>query len=534
MNENARILLFEKTDYISYATCGIPYAFSNTIKQREKLLVIKPALLENRFAVEMHLNEPVLDILPDQHLVVTPEGNYTYDKLIFATGARPFVPEIPNLVEATNWSNVRNQADFDKIYDHLSEMKDIVILGGGLIGVESAENLCKAGKNVTLVELAPTILATWDEKFGHLAGEALRAGGVEVITGVGVSEAVVEDGRLIAVKVGDKIIKADYLMTAVGGRPNTEILKDKGADTIGNGALVVNSRMETSLPDIYAAGDNVSIKNIINNEAGYFPMGTHSNKGGRVAGANAAGGNEQFPGAYGTAIVKVFDYTMARTGFNEHALEQRNIPFKSTLIIAASTPGFYPDPKDLFVELFYEPQSGRLLGAEVFGEKGADKRIDVLATAIYAKLTVQDLPNLDLAYAPPFSPAKDPVVVAGYTASNTMKFAHEEISPRDLVQYLETVDSTSYQLLDVRNPVELQQQGQIPEAINIPLDQLRDRIEELDAEKTQLIYCQKGLRGYLASMILVNNGFTKVKNMQGGFLLYSKSALPIVPVSVQG
>ncbi|WP_053406198.1 FAD-dependent oxidoreductase [Persicobacter sp. CCB-QB2] len=532
MNENARILLFEKTDYISYATCGIPYTFSNTIQSREKLLVVKPNLLENRFGVEMHLNEPVMDILPDQHQVITSAGTYAYDKLIFATGARAFVPEIKNLELTQDWSNVRSMADFDKVYNGLDAMNDIVVLGAGLIGIEAAENLAKAGKKVTVVELAPSVLAAWDAKFGYFAEQALNEGGVDVITGEGISEVVVEEGKLKAVIVGDRTIPADYLMTAVGGRPNTEMLKDKGAETLSNGALVVNDKMETSLADIYAAGDNVSIKNLINGEAGYFPMGTHSNKGGRVAGANAVGGNERFPGAYGTAIVKVFDYTLARTGFNERALKMREIPYQSTLIIAGATPGFYPNPKDLIVEIYYDPTTGTLLGAEVFGEKGADKRIDVLSTAIYAKLTVHDLPNLDLAYAPPFSPAKDPVIVAGYTASNTLKFVHEEISPRNLTTFQKETPSEDYQLVDVRNPQELANQGQVPGAINIPLDQLRERINELDPAKQQVIYCQKGLRGYLASMILVNSGFTKVKNVQGGFFLYKKSGYEVVPQAV--
>ena len=399
VNENAKILLFEKTEYISYATCGIPYSLSGTIKKRDKLLVVKPDLLRDRFNIDVHLNEPVVDILPEEHKIVTLKGEYNYTKLIYAAGAWPFVPPINNLSEAENWTNCRTIEEYDKIVadNVLTEKKDITVLGAGLIGVEVAENLNKIGKNVTIVELAPTVLSPWDSKFGNLAENVLKDNGIQVYTNTTVDDLKVEDGHIVEVRLSNgDVIPSDYLLMGIGGRPNTSMLASKGAETIRNGAIKVNAKMETNLPDIYAAGDCASIMNIQTGEHDYFPMGTHANKGGRAAGANAAGGEEHFKGAYRTAIVKVFDYTLARTGMNPRSLKMMNQDFESTLVVAPSTPGFYPNPKDMILEIYYNANTREILGAEIFGEKGIDKRIDVLSTAILGKLTVDDLPDLDL------------------------------------------------------------------------------------------------------------------------------------------
>jgi rhodanese-related sulfurtransferase len=282
--------------------------------------------------------------------------------------------------------------------------------------------------------------------------------------------------------------------------------------------LLVNKQMETSIPDIYAAGDCAAITNMITGEHSWYPMGTHANKGGRAAGANAAGGNVTFEGGYGTAIMKIFDYAIARTGMGPKSLERAGIQFKSTLIFAGSTPGFFPDQKDLLIEIHYDPETGVLLGAELFGEHGVDKRVDVLATALYARLTVDDLPRLDLAYAPPFSAAKDPVVVAGFVAGNSMRASYHEVSVVEAASALnQSVSPASYTLLDVRNPTEIHKEGYIQHAINIPLDELRGRINEIDLNRPTYVYCAKGLRGYMASLILLHHNCKKVYNIAGGF-----------------
>ncbi len=518
-NEKAKIILFEKTRYISYATCGIPYSLSGTIKDRDKLLVVKADLLRKRFGIDVRLEEEVMDIVPGDNLIQTSKGWYKYSKLIFATGAHPFIPPIKNIDQVSNWSNCRTIENFDKLVEDgvLTKRKNITILGAGLIGVEVAENLKKVGKNVSIVEMAPTVLSVWHAKFGYMAEKVLSDNGINVYASNTIEELITDGGEMKAVRLKDGTeIPTDYLIMGVGGRPNTHLLTERGAESLPNGALKVNEKMETTLPDIYAAGDCASIMNLQTAEHDYFPMGTHSNKGGRTAGANAVGGNETFKGAYKTAIVKVFEYTLGRTGMNPEFMDRKNIPYESTFFISSSTPGFYPEPKELVVEVYFDPDSGKLLGAEVFGQKGVDKRIDVFSTAIYGGLTIEDLPNLDLAYAPPFSPAKDAVILAGYISQNKGRNQFEEISAEALNERIET-GQNGYRLIDVREQLELDKEGIIPGAENIALDDLRDHIESFKIDQETIVYCAKGLRGYLATLILKNNGLKAVKNLGGGY-----------------
>lgn len=530
INEKAKILLFEKTDYISYATCGIPYSLSGTIKKREKLLVVKPELMRDRFNIDVHLNEPVIDIFPEAHKILTTEGEYTYTKLIYTAGASPFVPPVKNLDQTEDWTNCRTIEDYDKIVSDkvLTEKQHITVLGAGLIGVEVAENLNKIGKKVTIVEMAPSVLSPWDSKFGNLAENVLNENGIDVYTSTTIQNIQVNEGCIVEITLSNgETIPSDYLLMGIGGRPNTAMLASKGAETIRNGALKVNAKMETSLPDIYAAGDCASIMNIQTGEHDYFPMGTHANKGGRAAGANAAGGEEHFKGAYRTAIIKVFDYTLARTGLNARALKMMNHDYESTFIIAPATPGFYPDPKDMLMEVYYNSNTREVLGAEIFGEKGVDKRIDVLSTAILGRLTVDDLTNLDLAYAPPFSPAKDPVVVAGFVSGDKEKHKFQEMSTEDLLNLLRNNGHEAYQLIDVRSPLELEKEGMIENAINMELDSLRNNLHKLDKGKKTIVYCARGLRGYVGTMILENHGFKNLYNLGGGFLAWKKLGMEV-------
>ncbi|MEP0365475.1 MAG: FAD-dependent oxidoreductase [Cyclobacteriaceae bacterium] len=521
-NEDAEILLFEKTSHISYATCGIPYALSGKIKTRDKLLVVQPELLEKRFGVEVHINEAVNNIDPEKHLVFTDKGVYEYDKLVFATGGRAILPPIKNIESYQNWAHAKTIEDFDKIMKQgvIDKSSHITIVGAGLIGLETAENLIEAGKKVTVVELAPHVLSNWDEKFARLAEGILEENQIELKLGVSVAEVIPERSEII-LSNGEKMF-TDYMLIGISVRPNTEMLTEHGADHLRNGALIVNEKMETSLPDIYAAGDCASIPNLITNDSGWFPMGTHSNKGGRAAGANAVGGEETFDGAYGTAIMKLFDHTIARTGMGLKALKQANIAFESSFSITGTTPGFYPDQKDMFLEIYFDRDTRVLLGAEMIGQQGVDKRVDVLSTAIYAGLRIDDLPRLDLAYAPPFSPAKDPVIVAGYVAGNSLTGEYAEINALEADKIFSEERVHEYTILDVRKPVELHKEGMIEGAVNIPLDDLRTRITELDSEQEIYVYCAKGLRGYLSSLILAHHGFKNVKNMAGGFTAWKR------------
>ncbi|SNR39923.1 FAD-dependent oxidoreductase [Lutibacter flavus] len=534
-DENAEIILFEKGANISYATCGMPYAFSGVIEDRNDLIVVKPELLQNRFNIDVHLNEEIIKIDTENKIVYSKKSDYSYDKLVFATGAKSIVPPIKNIEKATNWSTCRSMVDYDKITKEglASKSKHITVIGAGLIGVEVAENLREAGKEVTLIEGDHQILNMWLPKFGNFAEQVLKDKGIEVITSGLVSEFELDENwKIKGVKIKDgKTVKTDFVILSVGIKPNTELLLENGAKHIWNGALKVNEYMETSIKDIYAAGDNVAIKNLQTSKFDYFPLGTHSNKAGRAAGANSVGKNTPFKGAYKTAIIKVFDYTLARTGMNAKTLKYLKVPFKTVLTIAGATPGYYPGQKDLITEIYYNFETEEILGAELFGEVGVDKRVDVLSTAIYAKLKITDLAQLDLAYAPPFSPAKDPVVVTSFVSENIVNNKSEQISVEELETYLNNNDSSDYLLLDVRTVAEYEK-GTIPNAINYPLDEIRQHIDFIKKQnKPVVIFCQKGLRGYLAELILKhNNIFTNVVNVAGGFKLWQmysdKIAIP--------
>ncbi len=523
-DENAQIILFEKGANISYATCGMPYAFSGIIEDRSNLIVVKPELLQNRFNIDVRLNEEIVKIDTVNKVVYSKKGDYGYDTLVFATGARSIVPPIKHIEKATNWSTCRSMVDFDKITEEglASNSKHITVIGAGLIGIEVAENLAEAGKKVTLIEGDSQVLNMWQPKFGKFAEAILKDKGIEVITSGLVSEFELDNHwKIEGVKIKDgKTVKTDFVILSVGIKPNTDLLLENGADHISNGALKVNEQMQTSISDVYAAGDNVAIKNLQTNEYDYFPLGTHSNKAGRAAGANAVGGNLQFKGAYKTAIVKVFDYTLARTGLNPKALKNLDIPFKTVLTIAGSTPGYYPGQKDLITEIYYNSDTEEILGAELFGEVGVDKRVDVLSTAIYAKLKITDLAQLDLAYAPPFSPAKDPVVVNSFVAENMLNSKSEQISVEELEVIFNENKTSEYLLIDSRTTTEYEK-GTIPGAVNYPLDSLRQYVDSIkNQDKPVIIFCQKGLRGYLAELILLHNNIKNIVNVAGGFKLW--------------
>lgn len=523
VSESADIKMFEKSKNISYATCGIPYAISGVIKERKNLLVVETDLLKERFNIDVHLEEEVIGVFPEEHKIRTTLATYNYDKLIYAAGAKTIIPKIKNLEKATNWSPCRTLEDFDKIMKQgvIGSVEHVTVLGAGLIGVEVVENLVELGKKVTLIEGGDGVLPMWSTKFRKFAKTTLEQYGVEVITNTYVNELTVVNGIIKNIPLDKKVINSDFVIMSVGIQPNTELLVKKGAAHIGNGALIVNEKMETSIPDIYAAGDCVSIKNTITNEQDYLPLGTHSNKGGRTAGANAAGGDYRFKGGYKTAIVKVFENTLGRTGLSPVNMKKNGIEFKTNLIVSGTTPGYYPNQKDIILETYYSPDSGKILGCEVFGEFGVDKRIDVMSTAMYAGLTIEDLPNLDLAYAPPFSPAKDPVVVAGFVSANVYNALCVEISVEELQIKLDR--GSDIQLIDVRTKNEVLIAKGFEKSVHIPLDSLRlSSLEGLDVTKETIVYCAKGLRGYLSSLILKDRGFKNVKNLSGGFLVWSK------------
>ncbi len=521
-NPDCEIILFEKTGNISTATCGIPYALANETDDSDKLNIVDATLLKDRFDIDVYLHESVIDIDPEAHNIITNKGSkYTYDKLVFATGASAYTPPIDGLETFSHWSHCKSITDLKKIYKEgvFSKAEHITVLGSGLIGIEVAENLKKTGKKVTVIELQKNVLPIWEEKFSIMANGVLKANGIEIKTDSKL-EKIDAENRTFYLSDGSSF-KSDYLLIAVGLKPNTELLLAEGAEHLKNGALIVNEQMETSLPDIYAAGDCASIKNLITKKHGYFPMGTHSNKGGRVAGANAAGASYTFKGAYNTTIVKIFDYTLARTGFNANMLKSEHIDYESVFFTTTAIPSFYEDPTDLFVEIYFEKNTKKVIGAEIFGEKGVDKRIDVLSTAIYAGLTTHDLENLDLAYAPPYSPAKDAVITAGFIGEREEDENIQTISPAYLNSIIKAGTLNGTALLDIRNRDEVLKSGMITGASNQPLEALLKKADLLNRNEEVIVYCQRGARGYVATLALKARGFTKIKNLAGGFAAWS-------------
>lgn len=532
MDEHARILLFESTPHISYATCGIPYALSGIIPNRDKLLVVRPELLEKRFRIAMHLGEEVTQIDAAAHTLTTVKGIYRYDALVFAAGAKSIVPPLAGLEGAANVSSVRTLEDFDRLMDQgtgLAKAKHVAILGGGLIGVEVAENLIHLGKKVTLLEGGPQVLPPWDSPFGMLAQRALEKGGVDVRTSTLLKSVERKGGRITGLPLPDQsVLPTDYLILSVGIRPQTSLLTSQGAHALKNGALIVDKQMRTNLPDIYAAGDCATVPNPQTGEPEWLPLGTHSNKAGRVAGENAAGGRATYTGGYGTAIVKIFSTTLARTGMNGRKARERGLEVGEALITAGATPSYYPEAKSLSVNLIYQKEDGRLLGAEIAGDGGVDKRIDVLATAIYSKLTLEDLGNLDLAYAPPYSPAKDPVAVAAFAGENERSGQSTLVGALDLFRSLS--GSLTPFVLDVRGTAERKKTGVIAGSTPVELDGLREKLGELSQHQGRpvVVTCAKGLRGHVAVRILRQNGYPEARNLAGGMDHWVALGLPTV------
>ncbi len=523
-DEDAEIILFEKTNYISYATCGIPYALSGKIKTRDKLMVVKPDLLRNRFNIDLRLNEAVNAIDTDKQTVSTEKGTYAYDKLVYAAGGSPLIPPIKNLDNCDLWSTCKTIADFDKITKDgaLTDKQNIAIIGAGLIGLEAAENLRKLGKTVHIIELSSAVLPILSPMYSRLAQQVLLKEGIILHLNNTAVELDLPQGKL-HLKDGSTIA-ADYLIIGIGVRPNTALLPK--ADKAPNGALIVDNKMRTSIDNVYAAGDCVVLKNLQTLERQYFPMGTHSNKGGRTAGAQISETEDvTFEGAYGTAIVQLFDTAFAKTGIVPKGITADSFPYGKNMVVVGNTPGYYPNPTDVIISIYYDKETQVVVGAEACGERGVDKRIDVLSTAIYAKLTLKDLQNLDLAYAPSFSPAKDPLIVASYASENELKSNFTTVFPLELEALLEA--GREIELIDVRNPAEIEKLGKIDKAKNIPLDQMRERLNEISREKEIYLYCARGLRGYIGAKILENNGIDKIHNLAGGFNVWQSLGLSI-------
>lgn len=494
--DDAEIIIFEKGPFVSFANCGLPYYVSGEIAARDALLVQTPESLKARFDLDVRpMHEVTAISTEDNTVTVVSNGeSYTesYDKLILSPGAKPFVPEIEGLAAANNAFALRNVPDLDQIMQAITDRtKEAVVIGAGFIGLEMAENLHKLGLNVTIVERAPHVLPPLDEEMAAYVKNELVAQGVKVYT----SDSAIrfEDaGKTIVLESGQQL-KSDITILSVGVQPESS-LAEKAGLTLGlRSGIVVNDKYQTSNPDIFAVGDAIVVKQQITGQDALISLASPANRQGRQVADVIAGLDRKNQGSIGTAIVRAFNIAAASTGLSERQAKMANLPFAVVHVSGKDHAGYYPNATDIMLKLVFNPESGEIYGAQAVGQKGIDKRIDILATAIKGHLTIFDLPELEFTYAPPFGSAKDPVNMAGYAAMNIAEGLSESIQWHELKDEL----AKGKVLLDVRSPGEIKQ-GAFPNAINIPVNELRERMVELDPEIDYIVSCHSGLRSYIA------------------------------------
>lgn len=518
VSESSEIIIFEQGPYVSFANCGLPYHLSGTIKEREQLLVTSAEDLENLLNLDVRTNQEVLSIDRANKTVTVRDllnqRDYTesYDKLLLSPGASPIVPPLPG-VDHEGVFVLHNIPELDAIVDWIKKHnpKKAVVVGGGFIGLEVAENLVELGLKVDLVEMLNQVMAPVDYELAAEVHQHLEMHGVNLHLGDGLKGIV--DGQQSPLQVNTSSgleLATDLVILSIGVRPNSKLAKDAGLEMEPRGHIIVNNHMQTSDPDIYAVGDAVQIESRLTGKPTFLALAGPASKQARVAADNIAGREATFKGVIGTSVVKIFDLTVASTGLNSRQLKEAQIPFDSVTAHENNHAGYYPGAAPIQLKLLFGPQ-GQVYGAQAVGTSGVDKRIDVIATAIHGKMTVYDLEELELSYAPPFGSSRDPVNVVGFMAANVLR-GDVEVIQWDRIDQL---DSNEWAILDVRYPEELSVSA-LPGAINIPLTELRSRLGELPKEKRLAVICGTGKRSYFAQRILRQNGFDAV-NVSGGF-----------------
>lgn len=529
LDEHAEIIVFEKDAFVSFANCGLPYHIGEVIEDRDRLLLQTPESLRASLDLDVRTGTEVVAIDAERRVVrarelaTGREEEVSYDRLALCPGAVPLVPPLPG-VDLEGIHVLRRMADMDAIKaevdavdaDGQPRLKHAVVIGGGYIGLEMAENLRHRGRDVTLVELADQLMPPLDRELTSAMEAHLRANGVALHLGVGATSfACTADDRLeVTLADGAKLV-ADLVVLAAGVRPNTALAVEAGVELGPRGGIKVDEHLRTNLPDVYAAGDAVEVAHTILPGSWLIPLAGPANRQGRVVADNMCGRDTTFGSVQGTGIVKVFDLVAGGAGANQRQLEAAGIPFERVQLHPSGHAGYYPGTSAMHLKLLFSPDDGRILGAGIVGVDGVDKRLDVLATAIKAGLTVFDLEELELAYAPPFGSAKDPVNMAGFMAANLLRGdLHLWYADRF---HDEVVDGV--RLVDVRGPDEFAV-GHLPGAVNVPLDSLREAQADWDREVPVRLYCAVGFRSYLAERILVQRGFTDVATLAGGMHSY--------------
>lgn len=517
--EDAEIIVFDKGPYVSFANCGLPFHVSGEIAERSSLLVQTPERLKERFELDVRPETEVLsiDVEKKEVTVISQGKQYTesYDKLILSPGAKPFVPPMEGLDNADNVYTLRNIPDLDKIMDKLEGVStgQATVIGAGFIGLEMAESLAKKGLKVTLIEKAPHVLPPLDEEMAAFVESVLVKNGITVITGQS-AQSFEKNGETIILEDGTSL-QSDLTILSVGVQPENDLAKSAGVELGLRGGILVDEQYQTNIEDIYAVGDAIVVKNQITNQDALISLASPANRQGRQLADIIAGHGSSNKGSIGTAIVRAFDLAAASTGLSERMARQYFADVAVVHTTGNDHAGYYPGATSITLKLVFNSKTGAIYGAQAVGQKGVDKRIDILATAIKAGLTVFDLPELEFTYAPPFGSAKDPVNMIGYAASNLAQGLSDSVQWYELQEQLEKGKI----LLDVRTPAELLA-GRFPDAISIPLDSLRERLDELDPNKEYIVSCHSGLRSYIAERILKQKGF-KVANLDGAYSLYN-------------
>lgn len=523
LNEKAEITIYERSGYISYANCGLPYYIGETITNKSELTLQTPESFFKRFNIQAKVNHEVIAIdtkaktVTVRNLKNDDEFQDNYDKLVLSPGAKSVVPNIVG-VDLDNIFTLRTVEDTFKIYDSIKSTapNSAIVVGGGFIGIETAENLRHLGLDITIIEASPQLLSILDSDMIPQAHGVLRKNGVNIVLNTIVTKFEKIENKISATLANGDKISADFVLLAIGVTPDTTLADNANLKTGIKGSIIVNDRMETSEPNIFAVGDAIEVEHFITKDKALIPLAGPANKQGRIAADNIAGGDSRYKGSQGTSVIKLFDMTVATTGINERQATSAEIEYEKVIISPLSHATYYPGGKVMTVKVIFEKGTSKILGAQIVGFDGVDKRIDVIATAIRSKMKVNELSELELSYAPPFSSAKDPVNMVGFVAENIIsqkvkQFYFEDINTLKL-------DSNAY-FLDTRTPKEYSN-SHAEGFVNIPVDDLRVRIDEIPRDKTIYVMCQSGIRSYIACRILIGNGYD-CYNFAGGYRFYS-------------
>ena len=516
-DENAQIILFEKGEFISFANCGLPYYIGQVITDKAELQLQTPEAFYARFNVDVRVCQEVTAV-DSASKVVTVLNHATgetytesYDKLVLSPGASPIRPPFPG-IEKNHVFTLRNIPDTYAIYDYIEQARPrtAAVIGAGFIGLEMAENLADRGLAVSIVEAAPHVMAPLDTDMAHMVHNRIRAAGMGLYIDRKCA-GFTENGVLLE---GGDVVPADMVILSIGVRPETRFLQDSGVELGARGEILVDEQLRTSVPDIFALGDAATVRNLVSGRQQVIPLAGPANKQARIVADVICGKDARYKGSIGTSVMKFFEMTVATAGEKEESLKAAGTPYRKTFTVSSSHAGYYPGGTQMIIKLLYSPE-GRVLGAQIVGGEGVDKRIDTLAVAIRFGMTVSDLAEMELAYAPPFSSAKDPVNMAGFVAENVLAGTMTPF----FVDEIDAIPENAVRL-DVRNPEELATLGSIPGFVNIPLNQLRSRLDEVDLTRPVYVTCQVGLRGYVAARILAQHG-AQVYNLSGGYTLYA-------------